>query len=109
MEKLPRIAFGTWAWGNDETFGPALDEEALRPVFDAAMQEGTVLWDTAYVYGMGESEKLLGRFLRHVPRDAYMISDKFTPQCANADAENPVSEMFEISAHLLGSEQMDYY
>lgn len=38
-----------------------------------------------------------------------MISDKFTPQCANADAENPVSEMFEISAHLLGSEQMDYY
>ena len=109
MEKLPRIAFGTWAWGNDGTFGPALDEEALRPVFDAAMQEGTVLWDTAYVYGMGESEKLLGRFLRHVPRDAYMISDKFTPQCANADAENPVSEMFEISAHLLGSEQMDYY
>lgn len=66
MEKLPRIAFGTWAWGNDGTFGPALDEEALRPVFDAAMQEGTVLWDTAYVYGMGESEKLLGRFLRHV-------------------------------------------
>ncbi len=109
MEKLPRIVFGTWAWGNDGTFGPALDEEALRPVFDAAMQEGTVLWDTAYVYGMGESEKLLGRFLRHVPRDAYMISDKFTPQCANADAENPVSEMFEISAHLLGSEQMDYY
>ena len=43
MEKLPRIVFGTWAWGNDGTFGPALDEEALRPVFDAAMQEGTVL------------------------------------------------------------------
>lgn len=107
--KMPKIALGAWAWGNDGTFGGTLTANDLRPIFDAAMDAGLNLWDTAYVYGMGTSEKTLGEFLRTVPRDSYYISAKFTPQCANPEADNAVTEMFDISAGLLGTDYMDFY
>ena len=83
MKHLPKIALGAWAWGNDGTFGGDLTAETLRPIFDAAMAHGLNLWDTAYAYGMGTSEKVLAGFLKDLPRDSYLVSDKFTPQCAN--------------------------
>ena len=106
---LPRIAMGAWAWGNDGTFGSPLAADTLRPVFDAAMKNGLTLWDTAYVYGMGQSEKTLGEFLKELPRAGYMISDKFTPQCANPKAENAVIDLYHTSAGLLGVDFMDFY
>ena len=107
LKKMPKIALGAWAWGNDGTFGGNLTSEQLRPVFDAAMQAGLNLWDTAYAYGMGTSEKVLGEFLRTVPRDSYLISDKFTPQCANPTVDNAVIAMYDTSATLLGTDFMD--
>ena len=109
LKQLPKIALGAWAWGSDGTFGGNLTDADLRPVFDAAMKAGLNLWDTAYAYGMGASEKVLGGFLRTVPRDSYLISDKFTPQCADPNAENAVTAMYEISAGLLGTDYMDVY
>ena len=109
LKKMPKIALGAWAWGNDGTFGGNLTSEQLHPVFDAAMQAGLNLWDTAYAYGMGTSEKVLGEFLRTVPRDSYLISDKFTPQCANPTVDNAVITMYDTSATLLGTDYMDIY
>lgn len=109
QNQLPKIALGAWAWGNDGTFGGNLTAAGLRPVFDAAMQAGLNLWDTAYAYGMGASEQVLGEFLRGLPRDSYFVSDKFTPQCADPAAENAVTAMFETSAKLLGTDFMDFY
>ena len=106
---IQKITLGAWAWGNDGTFGGSLTEQDLRPIFDAAMDKGLTLWDTAYVYGMGTSERTLGTFLRTVPRENYQISAKFTPQCANPAAENAVIEMYKTSAELLGTDYMDYY
>ena len=108
-EALPKIALGAWAWGNDGTFGGSLDQDSLRPIFDEAMKSGLNLWDTAFVYGMGTSERTLGGFLRTVPRDSYYISAKFTPQCANPHAKNAVEDMFNTSAELLGIDYMDFY
>ena len=59
MDKLPKIALGAWAWGNDGTFGGSLTVETLRPIFEAGQTHGLNLWDTAYAYGMGTSEKVL--------------------------------------------------
>ncbi len=109
LKQLPKIALGAWAWGNAGTFGGSLTDADLRPVFDAAMKAGLNLWDTAYAYGMGASEKVLGEFLRTVPRDSYFISDKFTPQCADPNAENAVTALYETSARLLGTDYMDVY
>ena len=65
-----KIALGAWAWGNDGTFGGSLSANDLRPVFDKAMELGLTLWDTAYVYWMGESEMTLGGFPRTVSRES---------------------------------------
>ena len=106
---MPKIALGAWAWGNDGTFGTDFTEEDLRPVFDAGQKAGLNLWDTAYVYGMGRSEEVLGKFLRTVPRESYLISTKFTPQCADLEAANPVTAMYEDSAKRLGTDFIDYF
>ncbi len=59
-ERRYKIAPGAWACGTDVIFGGNLTADALRPIFDATMKAGRNLWDTAYVYGMGASEKTLG-------------------------------------------------
>ena len=40
QSKLPKIALGAWAWGNDGTFGGNLTEEKLKPIFDCGMKNG---------------------------------------------------------------------
>ena len=106
---LPKIALGAWAWGNDGTFGDNWTADSLRPIFDAAMKAGLNLWDTAYVYGMGTSEKTLGSFLKDLPRDSYIVSDKFTPQCADYSSNTPVANMLETEYKMLGIDNMDIY
>ncbi len=108
MNKLPKIALGAWAWGNDGTFGGNLTADTLRPIFDTAMAHGLSLWDTAYAYGMGTSEKVLAGFLKGLPRDAYLISDKFTPQCA-ADSPSAMSDMIEMQLKLMELDRFDIY
>ena len=80
---MSKIALGTWAWGagafgGDAVFGSKTDVENLKPVFDAAMKAGLNLWDTATVYGMGESEKILGQLAAQYKRGEVQISTKFT-------------------------------
>ena len=107
--KLPKICLGAWAWGNDGTFGNNLTSEGLRPIFDEAMKQGLNLWDTAFAYGMGTSEKTLASFIKDLPRNKYLISDKFTPQCIDSSAENPFKEMIEKQLKLMNLTKFDIY
>ena len=106
IKKLPKIALGAWAWGNDGTFGNNLTEEKLHPIFDHAMKNGLNLWDTAYAYGMGTSEKVLSSFIKGIPRDKYIISDKFTPQCVDNTLKDPMKDMYEKQLKIM---QIDYF
>jgi aryl-alcohol dehydrogenase-like predicted oxidoreductase len=106
---LPKIALGAWAWGNDGTFGSGIDSAELRPIFDAAMDAGLNLWDTAYAYGMGTSERALAGLLEGLPRDSYLVSDKLTPQCLDATAADPVAAMHDMQLELMGLDRFDIY
>ena len=108
MANLPKIALGAWAWGNDGTFGNSLTAETLKPIFEAAMEHGLNLWDTAYAYGMGTSEKVLAGFLKGLPRDTYLVSDKFTPQCANGKP-TAMADMIEMQLKLMELDRFDIY
>ena len=108
MNSFPKIALGAWAWGNDGTFGGNLTAEMLRPVFDAAMAHGLNLWDTAYAYGMGTSEKVLAGFLKGLPRGSFLISDKFTPQCAG-EGSGAMAEMIETQLKRMELDRFDIY
>ena len=108
MNNLPKIALGAWAWGNDGTFGNNFTPETLKPIFDAAMANGLNLWDTAYAYGMGTSEKVLAGFLKGLPRESYLISDKFTPQCASG-SPTAMADMIDMQMKLMNLDRFDIY
>ncbi len=109
MKNLPKIALGAWAWGNDGTFGNNFTAEQLRPIFDTAMKNGLTLWDTAFAYGMGTSEKVLAGFIKDLPRESYLISDKFTPQCADASSPTAMKDMIEMQLGLMELDRFDVY
>ncbi|MBO5561662.1 MAG: aldo/keto reductase [Firmicutes bacterium] len=109
MKNLPKIALGAWAWGNDGTFGNDFTAETLRPIFDTAMKNGLNLWDTAYAYGIGTSEKVLAGFLKGLPRESYLVSDKFTPQCADASSPSAMKDMIEMQLELMELDRFDIY
>jgi aryl-alcohol dehydrogenase-like predicted oxidoreductase len=113
MMKETKIALGTWAWGagafgGDAVFGSNTDVENLKPVFEAAMKAGLNLWDTATVYGMGESERILGTLVKGVNRDDVAISTKFTPQIAEI-FENSVEKMADASIERMDCGYIDMY
>lgn len=107
--EYPAIALGAWAWGNDGTFGAGIDPANLRSVFDVAMEHGLNLWDTAYAYGMGTSERVLADLLKGLPRESYLVSDKFTPQCADLSSDTPVTDLYRHQLDIMGLDRFDIY
>ncbi len=110
---MAKIALGTWAWGagafgGDSVFGSDTNVENLKPVFDAAMSVGLNLWDTATVYGMGDSEKILGSFVASCRREDVLVSTKFTPQLAEM-YDNSVEKMALASMERMGLDYIDVY
>jgi aryl-alcohol dehydrogenase-like predicted oxidoreductase len=68
---VSEISLGSWL-----SFG---DGEARRrhiACFHRALDLGVNLFDTANVYGFGESERLVGEALAHRPRDSYVLATK---------------------------------
>lgn len=57
-------------------FGTRVDADRTSAVVDAAIDEGVAFFDTADVYGLGESEILLGRALAG-RRDEVVLATKF--------------------------------
>ncbi len=105
---LPKIALGAWAWGNDGTFGVNYTANELKDVFEEGMKNGLNLWDTAYAYGMGQSEKVLGEFTKNYDRNQLIISDKFTPQCEDG-TQDAMKNMLNTSMKLLHTDYIDIY
>lgn len=84
--EIPSCAVGTWAWGEGANgskmvFGGKRDTEALKAAFKTAFGNGFTLWDTAEVYGMGSSERLLGECIRETGDmgSRVLISTKHMP------------------------------
>ena len=67
------MACGAWAsWSNSD------DQQSLESL-QAAVDLGCNFFDTAYAYGEGHSEKLLGQTVRANPRQASLHGDKDSP------------------------------
>src|SRR5438132_347480 len=56
-------------------FGGATDEVEAHRIVDRALGDGVNFFDTANVYAKGESERILGRALRH-NRERVVIASK---------------------------------
>ncbi len=78
--KVSAVGIGTWAWG-DKLFwgyGDRYGEADVEEAFQAAVGAGITFFDTAEVYGTGESERLLGRFCK-TTSEHFQIATKFGP------------------------------
>ena len=69
------LGLGTNAVGGYNLF-PGLDDGAGRKLVDAAIANGINLLDTAYVYGLGHSEQLVGQVVKDHRREELVIATK---------------------------------
>ncbi|MEI8302966.1 MAG: aldo/keto reductase [Burkholderiales bacterium] len=80
--RVSRLCLGTMNFGEpgrghqgDWTLGP----DEARPLFKAAIDRGLFYFDTADVYGLGATERVVGQLLRELlPRDEYVIATKIS-------------------------------
>ena len=77
---LPTLGIGTWSWGDSLFwgYGSNYGENEVRSAFEAAMENGATFFDTAEVYGLGESERLLGKFIKQTTQPV-QIATKYFP------------------------------
>ncbi len=74
------FGLGTWQWGDRFywSYGQGYAEADLRAAFETSRAAGVMLFDTAEVYGLGHSERFLGRFAREAGQPI-VIATKFMP------------------------------
>lgn len=71
--EVTELGFGGAAIGN---LYQAVDDDDAVAAVDAAWDRGIRFFDTAPYYGLGMSERRLGRALRGRPRDEFVVSSK---------------------------------
>jgi aryl-alcohol dehydrogenase-like predicted oxidoreductase len=90
--QVSEIGYGMWGMGG---WTGSDDAESLRSL-DRSVELGCNFFDTAFAYGMGHSEKLLGEALkRHAGKKLY-VATKVPPKNLKwpGRAETPVAEVF---------------
>jgi aryl-alcohol dehydrogenase-like predicted oxidoreductase len=77
--KVSRIGLGTWQFGSTEWgYGDSYASGAARDIVRRALALGVTLFDTAEVYGLGKSERILGEALGD-ERSAVALASKIFP------------------------------
>lgn len=66
-------AFGIWSGGRFLHFGRQISEERLITLIQQAYESGVRTFLTADVYGPEEADHVLGRALKHYPRETYCL------------------------------------
>jgi aryl-alcohol dehydrogenase-like predicted oxidoreductase len=70
--KVSEVGLGTWQLGNAD-WGVLSDKEALG-ILHRAVERGVNLLDTADVYGLGISERIIGKFLKETRETVYVAT-----------------------------------
>jgi aryl-alcohol dehydrogenase-like predicted oxidoreductase len=75
---VSRIGLGTWQFGSREWgYGDSYASDTARDIVQRALALGVTLFDTAEVYGMGKSERILGEALGDKRSDVAVASKIF--------------------------------
>ena len=113
---IPALGVGTWAWGDQKTWGmgtydTSLNEDTIREAWEASIDAGVTLFDTAEVYGSGESERIIGRLLAADPERAKQvhIATKFMPQPWKLAVTSALLKSLRASLDRLGVSSVDLY
>ncbi|MFZ4585231.1 MAG: aldo/keto reductase [Acidimicrobiia bacterium] len=110
------LGVGCWAWGDKSTWGmggydAGLTEASIAEAWEASLAAGVTLFDTAEIYGKGESERIIGKLLRQDPtrRDSLVIASKFIPYPWRIPMRSVFRQSLEASLGRLGIDHIDLY
>jgi aryl-alcohol dehydrogenase-like predicted oxidoreductase len=113
---LPALGVGTWAWGDTKTWGMGTYDEAtttdtIREAWNASIDAGATFFDTAEVYGDGESERIIGGLLAGDPERAAKVqmATKFMPMPHKLNVSGALLSSLRASLERLGLERVDLY
>lgn len=98
------LAFGAWQIGDPAYWGAESHTDETATVH-AAIDAGINLFDTAEMYGAGQSEEALGRALGS-RRERVLIASKVSPQNC---APELLRQSCETSLRRLGTDRIDLY
>ncbi len=77
--RVSRIGLGTWQFGSREWgYGNSYASGVARDIVQRALALGVTLFDTAEIYGMGKSERILGEALGDA-RSEVAVASKIFP------------------------------
>lgn len=79
LGQVSRVGLGTWQFGSREWgYGDSYASGPAREIVARALELGVTLFDTAEVYGLGKSERILGEALG-ADRDRVVVASKLFP------------------------------
>jgi aryl-alcohol dehydrogenase-like predicted oxidoreductase len=93
-------------------FGRRVDLDGTRAVVDAALEQGVTFFDTANIYGRGQSEELLGQVLEG-RRDEVTLATKFGMDMGDGrgprGSRDYILQAVEASLRRLRTDVIDFY
>lgn len=107
--KVSEIALGSWV-----TFGSQVDEEVASDLLHAAYDAGINFFDNADMYADGLSEKVMGKAVKDLPREALVLSSKvFWPTMPGPNgrglSRKHIFESIHASLKRLDTDYLDLY
>jgi aryl-alcohol dehydrogenase-like predicted oxidoreductase len=103
---LTKIGLGTWQFGTEHWgYRKDFDEKDCEKAVIKAIEKGINWIDTAWVYGNGQSEEIIGRVLKDVKEEIF-IATKFAGSHA---MYKDVIKACESSLKRLGRDYIDLY
>jgi aryl-alcohol dehydrogenase-like predicted oxidoreductase len=106
---VPPMGVGVWSWGDKSFWGYGQDytREDVTLAYKACLDTGLNFFDTAEMYGRGESERILGKCIREDGRPV-IIASKFAP-LPNRLSARSLLEALDASLERLNVKTMDLY
>ena len=112
--EVSRICLGCMSFGTPEWREWVLSEEESHPIIDRAIDLGINFFDTANMYSVGESERILGNALEG-RRDEMVVATKGFFQMDDEDpnsgglSRKAIEQELDASRERLGMETIDLY
>ena len=113
--EVSRLCLGCMSFGTSEWRDWVLDEDESREVIERALDLGINFFDSANMYSMGESERVLGTVLDDYDRDSQVVATKGYFQMDEDDpnsgglSRKAIGQELSNSLSRLGMDTVDLY